>query len=324
MRKKLTLLQAVVGIVILLLLYTFIPRNSSNDTQHNNGGDIAHIVIGVPNWSSAMTTAYILREILREDFGIEAHLQAGTNEEIYTGIINGTIHIHPEGWTPNHDKWLTHLRDKLERNKNGTEAAQGLCIDKTLAEQYNITHIRDLQNPGIAQYFDTDGDGKGEIWIGAEEWSTTAIEQIRAKSYGYDTMYELLQTDEETALERLEKATATGKLFAIHCYTPHWMWHQHDLYRLQEPAHNPSKWKVVLPSEDPQWLEKSTATVAWEPATLHIYYTKALREQYPTIAHNLQKTRFTMEEILQITYDIEKGNWDPATYAQQWVQENRY
>lgn len=321
MKKKTVLLILTICIIATVIISILTQHN--NTDQITNSGNIEYVVIGVPNWKSAMATAYILRELIRKNTDVQIRLQSGTNEEIYAGILNGTVHIHPEGWTPNHSKWLTHLRDRLEQNKNSTTATQGLCINSALAEHYNITHIKDLRNPGIAQYFDSDGDGKGEIWIGNKRWNTTAIEQIRAKSYGYDTDYELLQTDEATALQRLENATAAEKLFAIRCYTPHWIWSAYNLYRLKEPAYSKAKWNIVHPSNDPQWLEISDATSAWESETLHIYYTKTLKQQHPAVAELLRKTQFTAEELLQITYDMEKGSQDPATYAQLWVAKNR-
>jgi len=157
------------------------------------------------------------------------------------------------------------------------------------------------------------------MWIGAEGWGATPVERVRAKSYGYDTVFELLEMDESAALERLGEATAMGKLFAMHCYTPHAIWRIHDIYRLKEPAHSAAKWKMVFPSEDPDWLEKSSAAVAWKPAKLHIYYAKSLEKQHPNIAQFLKKVKFTMDELLQITYDLETSGIDPATYAQQWV-----
>ena len=42
----------------------------------------------------------------------------------------------------------------------------------------------------MAANFDTDGDGMGEIWIGAAGWASTNIEKIRAKSYGYDANHD--------------------------------------------------------------------------------------------------------------------------------------
>ena len=321
-RIKKVVIPVVVLLVVLATLTSVITQRDTS-TKKTTDEKIKSVVIGVPNWKSAMATAYILRELIRKNLGVETRLYSGTNEEIYTGISNGTIHIHPEGRKPDHDRWHKHLAKLLEHNKNGINTTQGLCIDKNLAQQYNITHIKDLLNPGIAQYFDTNGNGRGEIWIGDKNWNTTDIEQIRAKSYGYDTTYELLQMAEEMALQHLEKAAAAGKLFAIHCYTPHWMHRAYNLYQLKEPTHNASKWNIVHPAEDKNWLEKSDAATAWKTTKLHIYYTKSLKRQYPAIAQLLKKTQFTLDELLQISYETEKGNLDLTTYAQQWVAKNR-
>ena len=316
-------MMVVVILIIVAVLISVLIQRGGDDGQVGDGGGTEPIVIGVPNWESAMGTAYILREMIEKNFAVETRLQSGTNEEIYTGIADGTVHIHPEGWIPNHDDWHAKFANALERNKYGVNAIQGLCVDKALAKQYTITHIKDLLNPGIAQYFDSDGDGRGEAWVGAEGWGATTVERIRAKSYGYDAMFELLEMDESAALERLRKATSAGKLFALYCYTPHSMWRVHNLYRLKEPTYSASKWKVVFPSEDPKWLEKSNAAVAWKPAKLHIYYAKSLEKHYPEVARFIKKTRFTMDELLQIAYDLETGKQDFASYAQQWVAKNR-
>ena len=315
--KKIWVVLVVLAIVALTI--SFFMRGNSN----SNSGSTESIVIGVPNWNSGTGTAYVLQEMIKKNFDMEVQLQPGTNEVLYAGIADGTIHIHPEGWTPNQNNWHTQFADVLRRNDNGVYVVQGLCVDRSLAEQYNIIHVNDLLNPEITQYFDSDGDGRGEVWVGDEGWGSTAVERIRAKSYGYDALFELLEMNESEALQRLTKATDDGKMFAIYCYTPHSMWRTHNLYQLEEPAHDSTKWKVVFPSEDPQWLEKSSAAVGWELAELHIYYAKSLEEQYPHIAEFLRGIQFTIDELLTITYESETSEQDPTIYAQQWVAENR-
>ena len=313
------------GIVLIIAIAAAIALSDfSSDTGSDGGAeDLDAVVIGVPNWESATGTAYILREMLEKSFGVTTRLHSGTNEELYAGIANGTVHIHPEGWTPNHNDWHAQFADTLARNRNGVAAIQGMCVDRSLAAKYGITSIQDLLDPEKVRHFDSDGDGRGEMWIGVEGWGALTIEKIRAKSYGYDAAFELLEMDESVALERFAEATAAGKLFALYCYTPHWMWQVHDLYQLQEPPYDPAKWQVIFPSEDVQWLEKSNAAVAYEPAELHLYYAKMLEQQHPDIAQFLQNVQFTMDELLAITYGIEKGDVDPSTYAQQWVLRNR-
>ena len=109
----------------------------------------------------------------------------------------------------------------------------------------------------MAKHFDTNGDGRGEIWIGASGWASTNIEKIRAKSYGYDETMELVEMDETLAMANLDAAVAKDADHVLFCYTPHHVFALHDLVILEEPAYDASKWMVIQPTDDPQWLEKS-------------------------------------------------------------------
>ena len=276
-------------------------------------------MIGVPNWESAAATAYILREMLTRRFDIPVQLQPGTNEEIYTGIAAGTIHVHPEGWTPNHNDWHNRFAGSLSRNHVSSEGIQGLCVDRALSEQYGIERIEDLLNTENTVHFDRDGDGRGELWIGAEGWGSTTIERIRAKSYGYDASFELLKMEEEDALRQFGESTVEGKLFGIYCYTPHWMWRTYDLYRLKEPEYDPDKWTVMFPSEDPEWLERSDIAVAWKPALLHIYFAPSLEQEYPAVAQFLREIHFTVDQLTSVAYEFKATHQSPELYAKEWV-----
>ena len=59
------------------------------------------------------------------------------------------------------------------------------------------------------------------------------------------------------------------------CYTPNHMFALHDLIILDEPKYDPAKWNVIQPTDDPDWLAKSSAPVAWDLAYLHIHYAAA-------------------------------------------------
>ena len=74
--------------------------------------------------------------------------------------------------------------------------------------------------------------------------------------------------DETLALANLDAAVQQEKPFVFFCYTPHHMFELHDLVVLEEPAHDPDKWVVYQPTDDPDWLAKSSAGVAWKDANL--------------------------------------------------------
>ena len=158
----------------------------------------ADIVIGVPNWPSVAVTAEVLKVVLEDNLGVEVELQNGTNPVVFEAMDSGSMHVHPEVWMPNqqnlHDKYV---KDKgtVSMNPNGIPAFQGMCVTKGTAEMTGISKLSDLTDPDIAKEFDTDGDGKGEIWIGASGWASTNVEKIRAKSYGYSETMNLKEMD---------------------------------------------------------------------------------------------------------------------------------
>ena len=174
----------------------------------------ADIVIGVPNWPSVNATVHILKVAIEQNLGLEVELQNGTNPIVFEAMDSGAMHVHPEVWMPNqqnlHD---TFVKDNgtVVMNPNGVAAFQGMCVDQATADEHGITSIDDLTNPDIAAIFDSNGDGQGELWIGAPGWASTNIEKIRAKSYGYDQTMELTESDETLAYAGLDNAIKTGK-----------------------------------------------------------------------------------------------------------------
>ena len=46
-------------------------------------------------------------------------------------------------------------------------------------EEHGISSIYDLISADNAKLFDTDGDGKGELYIGPSGWISTNVEKVR-------------------------------------------------------------------------------------------------------------------------------------------------
>ncbi|MEM7170005.1 MAG: glycine betaine ABC transporter substrate-binding protein [Pseudomonadota bacterium] len=286
----------------------------------------ADVVIGVPNWPSVQATAHILKVALEDNLGIEVELQDGSNTAVFDAMNAGTMHVHPEAWLPN----LDHLRRKyviaeksVKMHPSGATGTQGMCVTKETAERTGIKSIKDLRNPEMAKKFDTNGDGKGEVWIGADGWGSTPIEQVRARSYGYDQTFDLRIMEEAEALEEVDAAVEAGKDIVFFCYTPHHMFAANDLVVLEEPAYEAQKWIIVPPSDTPGWLEKSSAPVAWDTAQLHVSYATALEEAQPEAAAALSKVTLSTDTLTAMTYALAVEDQDPADYAKKWVEENK-
>lgn len=285
----------------------------------------ADVVIGVPNWPSVNATAHIMKVAIEENLGYDVELQNGTNPIVFEAMDKGSMHVHPEVWLPNqqnlHDTYVEE-KSTVMMNPNGVEAFQGMCIPQAMADEHGITSIDQLTDPSIAELFDTDDDGRGEIWIGVPGWASTVVEKIRAKSYGYDQTLDLQESDETLAYANLDNAIKAGEPWLGFCYAPHYVFAKHDLQILEEPPHDPDGWNVVQPTDDPDWLEKSSAGSAWDTAYLHVHYAAALADEYPTVASMMNNVKFDTDTVSQMTFALVVDGKDPVKFAEDWVAEH--
>jgi len=96
----------------------------------------------------------------------------------------------------------------------------------------------------------------------------------------------------------------------------------HELVILKEPAHDASQWTMIQPTDDPEWLEKSSAGMAWSTAYLHIHYAASLETDQPEAAAMLANVSLDTEVVSTMTYALVVEKQDPAEFAAKWVEEN--
>ena len=286
----------------------------------------ADIVIGTPNWVSVQGTAEIIKVVLEDNLGLEVEIQNGTNPIVFEAMDKGSMHVHPEVWLPNQQNlYNTYVVEKetVVMNPNAVISFQGICVPTPIAEEFGVKKISDLTDPKIAKIFDRDGDGKGDLWIGATGWASTNVEKIRAKSYGYDQTLDLKEMDETLAMSELDAATTQGRAIVTSCYNPHYMFVKYDLTVLEEPAHDPDKWTVLQPTDDPDWLAKSSAGVAWNDSKVYISFAKSLLTDQPDAASILSKIDLDVLQVSDMVYQITENNMDFDDYARKFVDENK-
>ena len=285
----------------------------------------ADIVIAQPNWPSAAVTANVMKVIIEENLGLSVELQNGNNAVIFEAMDGGSMHVHPEVWLPNHQNFHdTYVEEKktVKPSRHEVEAVIGICVPRAFGEANNITSIEDLTDPAIAALFDTDGDGKGELYIGQTGWSSSNVERIRAKSYGYQETMEMVEMDEALAYVNLNNASQSGGAWVGSCYTPHYVFAQNDLLILKEPEHDASQWNVLQPTDDPNWLENSSAPVGWPAAFIRPYFATALEESFPEVASLIFNMALDSDTISAMTLAVASEKQDPAEYAKKWVSDN--
>ncbi len=142
------------------------------------------VKIGVPSWTGAQAIANLLAAVVIERIGGEAELVPGNNATIFQGMDQGKgdIDVHPDVWLPNQQSFTQKYVDgagTVQLSQNPYEGNQGFCVPTKFGEANNITDIADLGRPDVAIKMDSNGNGLGEMWIGAPGWHRPTLMKLK-------------------------------------------------------------------------------------------------------------------------------------------------
>jgi len=282
--------------------------------------------IGAPAWTGAQAIAHLIQEIVVTKIGGKAELVPGNNAAIFQAMDQGKgdIDVHPDVWLPNQETFTKKFVDgagTVTLSSNSYEGKQSFCVSKSFSEANGVTSIFDLARPEIAKLMDSDGDGKGEIWIGAPGWASANVNEVKVRDYGLQPFMEPIRADQAVMTARVGDAIKKEEGYAFYCYSPHAIWFQHDIVRLEEPAFDESKYIALQPSDDADWFAKSKVMTEDALKQVQIAYSNSLKDRSPAIADLLANIALDGETVSGFAFEIEGGK-DAATVAKEWVAAN--
>ena len=287
---------------------------------------VEKVNIGAPAWTGAQAIAHLIQEIVVSKIGGEANLVPGDNAAIFAAMDSGKgdIDVHPDVWLPNQKSFTDKYVDgtgNVALSENPYEGKQSFCVTKQFAEANKVTSIFDLARPEIAKLMDSDGNGKGEIWVGAPGWASANVNQVKVRDYGLLPFMEPVRADQSVMTATVGDSIKKGIGYAFYCYSPHAIWFQHDVVRPEEPAFDPAKYKALQPSEDPNWYENSKVMTEDALKKVQIAYSKSLAERSPAITDLLKNIKLTGEDVSNFAFQIESGK-SADQVAKEWVKAN--
>jgi glycine betaine/proline transport system substrate-binding protein len=287
------------------------------------------VVFGVPATTYGRAIANVLKVVIEDSFGIKVDLVPGSGPVIFKAMDQGKgdIDIHPSVWLPNSQSLVEEYVKRKETvilTDAGWKVRQGFCATRLAHDKYGVKSVYDLTRPEIVQLVNRKGAAKPEFWMGSPSWNSIPIDKARAKAYGLADLYELATWEAEVELARVTAALKRGEIAVFACDTAHnFYFPKGEAVFLDEPPYDPAKWKPVLPSQDPNWWEKTSVPCAWPPTSAHLAYSKRLRTTVPDVARLLDNVRLDADEIGGWTYAIAVGQREPADVAKQWVSANK-
>ncbi len=286
----------------------------------------ADVTMPDPNYATATAVMNVIKNAAEQELGLDVSTVTTTAVPVIWEAMNrgkGEVDIWPDVWLPNQqglvDKYVKEA-GTVKLAQNGYEARQGYCVTQVAVDKYHIKDVSDLANPDNAKLFDTNGDGKGEMWIGASGWQSTNIEKVRARDYGFADFFDLQVTDEAVAAASLDRAAKADKPWVGYCYGPHQNFARYKLAFLTEPKNDPAKFVVVQPNDDPQWFEKSKVSSAYADTTVHIAYAASLAQRQPDLTAALERMSFNPDDISGWAYAIIVDKKPADEVAKEWIK----
>ncbi len=290
-------------------------------------GAAESVNIGTPAWTGAQAIANLIKVVVEERIGGTAELVPGTNATIFQAMDQGKgdIDVHPDVWLPNQENFTKEYVDgkgTVALSQNPYEGKQNFCVSKAFSEANNVTSIFDLARPEVAALMDGDGDGKGEIWIGAPGWASANVNEVKVRDYGLMDFMEPVRAEQSVMVaevgDRLKKNTG----YAFYCYAPHAIWYIYDVVTLEEPAYDPEKYVMVQPKEDPDWYEKSSVMTEDALKKVQVAWSKSLESRSPIIAGFLANMTLDTATVSYFAFEIAGNGRDPSVVAKEWVAAN--
>ena len=169
---------------------------------------------------------------------------------------------------------------------------------------------------------DSDGNGKGEMWIGAPGWASANVNEVKVRDYGLLDFIEPVRAEEAVKTARVKDSIAKGEGYAFYCYKPHAIWYQFDVQMLSEPTFDPAHYKMVQPSDSPDWYTESKVATKDALKNVQIAWSKSLAGRSPAIAEFFENFSLNADDVSNFAFEISGNGRDPADVAKEWVEAN--
>ena len=285
------------------------------------------VAIGVPSWTGAQAIAHLIAAVVEKRIGGEAEMVPGNNATIFQAMDQGKgdIDVHPDVWLPNQESFTNkYVKDAgtVSLSPNHYVGNQGFCVTQKFAKENDITDIADLGRPDVAAKMDSDGNGKGEMWIGAPGWASANVNEVKVRDYQLLNFIEPVRAEESVKTARIKDAIAKGEGYGFYCYEPHAIWSMFDVVMLTEPQNDPAKYKMVQPSDSADWYQESFVASKDALKQVQVAYSNSLKERSPAIAEFLVNMKLDAKDVSGFAFEIAAQGRDAREVAEEWIAAN--
>ncbi len=319
-------------------------------TVNQTPGAGVSVTTGRATWTTGYFQAALFKALLEElgyTVGSPADNEMGP-AEIYPLMADGSVDYWTNSWIPNHITFME--ADAGDGSKVADHVTvlgsllpsgglEGVLITKSVAEENQIATMGQINDdPALVSLFDSDGNGKAEVYGCPEDWTCDDILDEVLAFNGWDNL-EQVKSDYETMVDNAVTAVDANQPILQYTWSP-----SGYLTRLR-PGDN-ALWLSIGTREnmpdgsitpdfdfndgepaalagactsDPCWL-------GWPAADIQVTARNAFLEANPSARVLFEQAQLKVLDVAlaNVKYDSgEESEEDLARHAQEWITENR-
>ncbi|UCG13354.1 MAG: hypothetical protein JSU72_02385 [Deltaproteobacteria bacterium] len=278
------------------------------------------VIIGSFSWSGSNAIEQVMKYVLEKKLNVPVEIFSISTFDCWIALDNGSVDVCPDIWMPNQEPGFeTYVRKRktVAVKLSYDKAPQGFYMSAEIARAQGIKSIFDLK--GNEKIFDTNGDGRGEIWVGPYGWDASEVNHSKIREYGLDL--EPVKIDQRPFLAILKKAMRKGAPMVFYYWEPEWPVTKYDLVRLDEPPYDESRWIRVKGD-----IESSHISCSYPDASIYVGVSKKLDKRLPKAYKFFMNWYIPMDEVSFLIAEIENvpGNpkKDAGEVAKAWVESH--
>lgn len=281
------------------------------------------------NWAASSVISHVLKDVIEDYLGGTATVVFGDEIALMEAVAKGDggMDVFSDYWRLTFPApWAKYMGEGSDKsvayNDKPYVGEEGLFVPGYVAERYGITDIEQMKDPEIAKLFDTDGNGKGEYWTGPIGWQSVDTNDIKARSMGYDHLWESVNVEISVFEMMLREAYRKEEPILFYSYTPEWIHAAYDLRKLSEPPYAEDCYQFVQQSEDPEGFANSRITCGTESGLVYVAYSATLAERAPKTARFLKQFAVDTSTVAGWIRQVSDSGMTAEEVSAEWVAAN--
>jgi ABC-type proline/glycine betaine transport system substrate-binding protein/drug/metabolite transporter (DMT)-like permease len=298
-----------------------IEKSPLTSTHNANKEEIN---IALLDWPGAQIKGHILAGIINQNTEFRASMVSISSSQAFKQMdeVNGIVDIHPDIWVENNQDLIRRYVkafDTVSMGKQFVFGSQGLCYTEFESDNQSSQSFADISSQKMAKKYDLSGDGKGDIWVGSNDWISTQIEQRRLTSYGLNKYYNYHVFDPEVMQMLLERNNQKQLPSLFFCYYPDDVFMMGNVHIFDKSVHNEKSWDAIIHSKNGDLPKKGTS---WPKTKIQIAYRSSLLDEQHELMTLLNSFSISNKELVELLAIVKNGEL-PKDVAKQWIELNQ-